>query len=692
MSGCFQWWRQKQAGSFPNLVEGAFERAMSPRDRQVSRAGVPEHLLRCIFWLLAARILQDKGVPNFKSIDLEDVNGTLQRLAKHYNAPHPLISAGGLEERLRAISGDIARMGYLGVVTTETLAQVYETALVTKTTRSAHGTHSTPGYLIEQIVSSLAPWIEELDEDRRHVFEPACGHAGFLVSATRLLRDLAVDAQGSGMKSYLRSHIHGIDVDDFALEVARLSLTLADVPNPNGWDLRKANVFDAEPMRSLASKAAVVLSNPPYERLRPKEAHTKAEEVARVVTKALRPGSMFGLVLPRNVLRSKAFADVREEWVRNCELKEVTLLPDKVFEYSDAEVAIVLGRKREPPKQPALLYRRVREQEYEVFKFSGQVRSRQVVSQKRFDNPGFELGLPELHEVWSRPWRTLEEIVTAGQGFTHVGKKEGSAPNVSDRPREGYVAGFAKFEGGEMLHGLPPLKFLNLKPERIARPRSGLSVGVPQLLVNYHPVSRGPWRLKAMIDPVGRPASSSFILVRPRSEDMPLEFLWALLNSPVANAYVSTHFGKRDILVEPFRQLPIPAYDSGKAAGVVRLVREYFSAARDAGTKSAQARAKLALLRVDAAVLRLYALRPRVERELLDTFSGPRRPGVPFDQTEYFPPEFKPCLPLSDYLELDERSTGAYLARTPAFPPDSLMVRALRAAEALAHEDTEDEE
>ena len=31
--------------------------------------------------------------------------------------------------------------------------------------------------------------------------------------------------------------------DPFALEIARLSLTLADVPNPNGWALTEADMF-----------------------------------------------------------------------------------------------------------------------------------------------------------------------------------------------------------------------------------------------------------------------------------------------------------------------------------------------------------------------------------------------------------------------------------------------------------------
>ncbi len=73
----------------------------------------------------------------------------------------------------------------------------------------------------------------------RNVFEPACGHGAFLVSAMRLLVELSPESERTPDRRgpYLRKRLHGIDVDAFALELARLSLTLTDIPNPNGWDL-----------------------------------------------------------------------------------------------------------------------------------------------------------------------------------------------------------------------------------------------------------------------------------------------------------------------------------------------------------------------------------------------------------------------------------------------------------------------
>jgi hypothetical protein len=58
--------------------------------------------------------------------------------------------------------------------------------------------------------------------------------------------------------------------------------------------------------------------------------------------------------------------------------------------------------------------------------------------------------------------------------------------------------------------------------------------------------------------------------------------------------------------------------------------------------------------RVDAEVLRLYALPPKIERELLDFFAGVPRVGVPFVQTEYIPREHRDVQTLDDWLRITD--------------------------------------
>ena len=82
-------------------------------------------LLQSTFWLLAAKILQDKGVRGFVGLDLAEVEDVYARLAKHYHSESPRpISVGGQRRReaLVAASHDIGRFGNCGAVSTEALA------------------------------------------------------------------------------------------------------------------------------------------------------------------------------------------------------------------------------------------------------------------------------------------------------------------------------------------------------------------------------------------------------------------------------------------------------------------------------------------------------------------------------------------------------------------------------------------
>ena len=101
------------------------------------------------------------------------------------------------------------------------------------------------------IVGRLRPWIGEIAVGDRRVFEPACGHAAFLISAMRLLTNLLPPNWQEPRRDYLRRRLHGLEIDSFALEIARLSLTLADVPNPNGWALTEGDMFLARRLRKV---------------------------------------------------------------------------------------------------------------------------------------------------------------------------------------------------------------------------------------------------------------------------------------------------------------------------------------------------------------------------------------------------------------------------------------------------------
>lgn len=624
-------------------------------------------LLQTVFWLVSAKILRDKQVEAFKDLHLSDVKEVFRRVAKHYGT-EPLAPASKKRlEALRESARIVGQFSSLALTTTEALAYIYENSLISKETRSSLGTHSTPSFLVDYVVGNLADWIKQIPLDERSVFEPACGHAAFLVSAMRLLTEMlpAEKAVPSRRGPYLRSRLHGTEFDAFALELARLSLTLTDIPNPDGWDLRPQDMFLGERLAQQAKRNTILLANPPFKNFTPEEQQSYRDQgsAIRFMNKGaemlwrtlphLPEGGVFGVVLPQNLLHSENARDLREFLVRDYELREICLFPDRVFSFSDAESTVLVGRHRRVTGQNLVRYRRVRERELQSFRSEYAASTTRSVPQSRFSrDESFSLRLPDLEEVWAacagNP--TLADVAAVGQGLTYQGRNLPSrSATYSEEEFPGSQVGFVLFDRGLQLHELPKPYWMNLDPSVIFRARSGTTVGAPQIILNYAPAGRGPWRLKALIDKPGHPVTSRFIPVRPRTSAHSLETLWALLNSPVANAYAFSHLGKRDNIVGDIRTIPVPKASSVQAAD--RAATAYLEAAWS-GKDSATLRGLL--VQVDCEVLKLYSLPLKLEQSLLALFAGWERVGVPFVQSGYLPKQLAHTMRFSDFLQFEE--------------------------------------
>ncbi len=613
-----------------------------------------------------AKILRDKRVERFEDIDLKDVAEVFQRLGQHYGARPLSIGSQRKLEALRESARIIEQFSSLALTTTESLAYVYENTLISKETRASFGTHRTPSFLVDYVVGKLGDWIAEIPVSKRSVFEPACGHAAFLVSAMRLLTELlpARQAIPSRRGPYLRSRIHGTDIDSFALELARLSLTLTDIPNPDGWDLKVQDMFRSDDLAAQARRNTILLANPPFDNFTPEERQAcrdhgsrprffnKSAEMLWRTLPHLPEGGVFGVVLPQTILHSDNARELRKFLASECELREICLFPDKVFSFSDAESAVLLGRRRKVGGQNKLRYRRIREHKLQSFRSDYSKLAARVVRQSRFvHDESFSFRLPDLEEVWNacagNP--TLGDVAVLAKGLDYDGQLPPGYTTYSEGEFPGGYQGFVRLYRGLPLHELPKLYWMNLDPSVVKSAGSGTTVGTPQVLLNYAPASRGPWRLKALIDKHGHPVTSRFIPVRPIDSSYSIEALWALLNSPVANAYAYSHLGKRDNIVGDVRKIPVPTATSFER--VERAASTYLvSAASGAATSTL----KRLLLRVDAEVLELYALPLDLERSLLGLFNDWKRVGVPFTQSRYLPRELEDKMRLADFLQFEE--------------------------------------
>jgi hypothetical protein len=621
-------------------------------------------LLQTVFWLVSAKILRDKQVQSFEDLDLNDVDEVFRRVGNHYGAK-PLVA--GSKKKLDALcesASIIGQFSSLVLTTTEALAYVYENTLISKETRSALGTHSTPSFLVDYVVGNMAEWVEEIPVNERSVFEPSCGHAAFLVSAMRLLTELLpVEKQIPSRRGpYLRSRLHGTDIDPFALELARLSLTLTDIPNPDGWDLKVQDMFLEDPLAVQAKKNTILLANPPFDNFSPDDQKTyrdqksdvrflnKSAEMLWRTLPQLPEGGVFGVVLPQTVLHSNNARDLREFLVSECELKEICLFPDRVFSFSDAESAIIVGRRKKLNGKNNVSYHRIRERDLPSFRSDYSILNARTVAQSRFSvDASVSLRLPELEEVWIACAENprLDDIAELGQGLIYHRKHLPSGSTTYSNERfAGSHRGFVFFDRGLQLHELPKRYWMNMDSSAI---RFAMSTGTPQVLLNYAPASRGPWRLKALVDKEGHPATSNFIWARPTSSTCSIEVLWALLNSTVANAYAFSHLGKRHNIVGDIRNIPIPKAKS--FAGVERAAIAYLTAA---SSETTSAHLDRLLLHVDSEVLKLYSLPIELEQRLLGLFSDWDRVGVPFTQTRFLPKALEGKIRFPDFLQFEE--------------------------------------
>jgi hypothetical protein len=653
---------EKQVGkSLETLVVRSLSDAKESLGWQEITSEQGQWALKAIFWLLSGKILRDKDVESFEGLDLQDVEEVFRKVARHYGTDSLPVSSKKRLDALRGPARDIERFSSLALTTTESLAYVYENALISKETRASLGTHSTPPFLVDYVVGNLTDWVAEIPIDGRSVFEPACGQAAFLVSAMRLLTELLPPEKRAPSRRgpYLRSRLHGVDIDSFALELARLSLTLTDIPNPNGWDLTAQSMFTDDYLAKQAKRNTILLANVPFENFSPSEQQTldlrflnKSAEVLWRTLRHLPEGAVFGVVVPQTILHNKDARELRMYLARDCELKEMSLFPDKVFAFSDAESAVIIGRRRRVAAEPTVHYRRIQERDLPVFKSNPSLVPVRSIAQSRFTHDQrTSFCLPDLEEVWAylagNP--VLEDLATAAKGLDYKGELPPGCITYREHEFAGGLPGFVRLNRNIQLHELPRLYWMNLDPNVISSSRSGTAVGIPQVLLNYARASRGPWRLKALIDRVGHPVTSRFIPVRPINSLCSPELIWAFLNSPVANAYAFSHLRKRDNIVGDIRRIPMPK--GGALERVQMATSDYFEGVAAPGSDPVSLQ-KL-LLRVDAEVLKLYALSPELERSLLGLFTDWERVGVPFAQARYLPEELEGRIGLSEFLEFD---------------------------------------
>ena len=392
---------------------------------------IPEReLFRLVFWVLTGKVLHDRGVPGFNDLSAgSDPKDVLARVKAHYGDDLGNASPSVVDQRTVSL---VHQMLWTDLdfrnLSVEVLAFIYENTLVSDVLRREQAIHATPPALARYILQRLP--FEETPIAARRVVEPCCGHATFLVAAMQRLRALlppglnAVDRH-----TYFKEMLEGYQLDSFAIEVSRLSLMLADFPNPNGWRLHKADVFNSPEFEKSLASARFVTCNPPFNQFAPRARNTglsmhKPAAVVQTVLKHLHPTGCLGLVMPHQVVDGRAYRHVRAALAARFGSIEVVSLPDKVFATAEPETALIIAREPQPSDRTSVFidFAFVREHDWPRFQTIFEP-TRRERARRTLEEAEASFLIRPFGEMWARPhtgrsWVTLRRFIAESSGMS----------------------------------------------------------------------------------------------------------------------------------------------------------------------------------------------------------------------------------------------------------------------------------
>lgn len=234
-------------------------------------------------------VLRDGNALSKLLINLEErFNGHVFRLSKDEHST--LIGNAGLESYARLIEGLENSGGQLSLwklysfkdLPVELISNIYQLFV-----KDVSSSIYTPPALVRLMLEESLSWnrLDELMAGDGVILDPACGSGVFLVEAYKRLvlhwrwrNDWA--RPGINDLRLLLQRVHGIDVEDGAVELAAFSLclSLCDALQPAeirssvklfpplaDVTLHRSCFFEAKQKRLVASPVSVVVGNPPFE-------------------------------------------------------------------------------------------------------------------------------------------------------------------------------------------------------------------------------------------------------------------------------------------------------------------------------------------------------------------------------------------------------------------------------------------
>ncbi|MBX9772389.1 MAG: type I restriction-modification system subunit M [Candidatus Obscuribacterales bacterium] len=233
----------------------------------------------------------------------------------------------------------------------DTKGDVYEYMLGKIATAGQNGQFRTPRHVINMMVELVAPAPSDI------ICDPACGTAGFLVSAGEYLQSNhpTIRTDQALMRHFHEKMFNGFDFDNTMLRIASMNMLLHGVENPN--ITYKDSL--SEDHAGEEEHYTLILANPPFAGSLDYEScandllqivKTKKTELLFVALflRLLKPGGRAAIIVPDGVLfgATNAHKALRKTLVEEHQLNAVVSMPAGVFRpYSGVSTAVLLFTK-----------------------------------------------------------------------------------------------------------------------------------------------------------------------------------------------------------------------------------------------------------------------------------------------------------------------------------------------------------
>lgn len=252
----------------------------------------------------------------------------------------------------------------------ENLGNGFEYLLSIMGSQGDAGQFRTPRHIIDFIVDIVKPTKADT------ILDPACGTAGFLISAYKFIQKFAQDSKQPltpKERTTLTENIQGYDISPDMVKLALVNMYLHKFKNPKIYeydtltqDTRWDNYFDC------------ILANPPF--MTPKggiQPHNKfgvkanRSEVLFVdyIMEHLNSTGRAGVIVPEGIVfqSANAYKELRKKLVEENYLYAVVSLPSGIFQpYSGVKTSILLLDRQLAKKTDKVLFVEIQNDGYDL--------------------------------------------------------------------------------------------------------------------------------------------------------------------------------------------------------------------------------------------------------------------------------------------------------------------------------------